>query len=478
MTFLELNQSITHLQLLEWFYAGIYVPEFPDPDERESLDNMERYLELKAEGWYGKNNYHILVVMEDEKPIAGSITDYLAEANAGVIEFLLVDPEYRGQGIAKQLLEFTEATLKKDAQNSLSRDLDLIVGEMNDPFKSGNAHDNLDPFERAKIWHKWGYQKLDFPYIQPALSSDQIPVRHLLLMGKILNPDYSTGLPSDLVKLIVHEYLRWAMRIEQPDGCGEYQEMARYLDDVDTVNTIPLRSYVGYDDTKPLAIEEITSIDHPDIDNALTVYHCSFSDSPVTALSDDFKNAISASSSGEELFNFHFWSLRSAPENPVEGMASFFTFPNAGFGGYLTLSGTLKGNGRLRLLLARMEELMIKDNKNASGWYIECEPHGQHLIFNHLGFREIAINYRQPPLEGQPKYDLAETPDLRLMYKDFGNNYHEPQIKRDEFLNSIEWVYRIVYKVPQPKQSLFFQDMEKQVAAFKDGFVIFRQSLA
>ncbi|WP_411727910.1 hypothetical protein, partial [Methyloglobulus sp.] len=171
-----------------------------------------------------------------------------------------------------------------------------------------------------------------------------------------------------------------------------------------------------------------------------------------------------------------FWALRSAPGNAVEGMASFFTLPNAGFGGYLTLTGTLRGNGRLRPLLARMEEQMIKDGKAADGWYIECEPHGQERIFNHLGFREIDINYRQPPLGGQPSYGLDDTPDLRLMYKKFGNNYNDPAISYDEFLKAIEWIYRIVYHVKQPQQSLFIQDIEEQVVDCKDGLINFRSS--
>ncbi len=43
---------------------------------------MERYLGLKAQGWYRKNNYHIIVATEAGEFIAGAIADFLAEANA------------------------------------------------------------------------------------------------------------------------------------------------------------------------------------------------------------------------------------------------------------------------------------------------------------------------------------------------------------------------------------------------------------
>jgi len=52
----ELSASADDLALLRSFYDHLYVNEFRDPDERESLANMRRYLELKAQGWYGAND--------------------------------------------------------------------------------------------------------------------------------------------------------------------------------------------------------------------------------------------------------------------------------------------------------------------------------------------------------------------------------------------------------------------------------------
>ncbi|MEQ1638435.1 MAG: GNAT family N-acetyltransferase [Methylococcales bacterium] len=235
------------------------------------------------------------------------LSGYLAEANTGAIEFLLVAPAFRGMGIAKKLLDFTEATLQADAKSHLGRDLNMIVGEMNDPFKITTEDDNVDPFVRAKIWHKWGYQKLDFPYIQPALSENQTPVYHLLLMGKIFNNDYAQGVPASLIKLIVHEYVRWAMRIENPEQCTEYQAMGQYLGIADTVGLTPLANYVGYDETKPFLVREVTGFDHPDLNEVINVYKNTFSEGAVTALPDDFIHLLSTVSSKPAGFNYHLW---------------------------------------------------------------------------------------------------------------------------------------------------------------------------
>src|SRR5215831_18986085 len=81
--FREIDASPGGLAELSRFYRRAYVREFPDPDERESLANMKRYLRLKAQGWYGRNNYHIVLAELDGEPIGGSVVDYLAEPNAG-----------------------------------------------------------------------------------------------------------------------------------------------------------------------------------------------------------------------------------------------------------------------------------------------------------------------------------------------------------------------------------------------------------
>src|ERR1700681_3273837 len=65
LTLRELQHKPEDLEILEQFYNDIYIAEFPIRDERESLQNMRNYLRLKASGWYGRNNYHILMGFAD-----------------------------------------------------------------------------------------------------------------------------------------------------------------------------------------------------------------------------------------------------------------------------------------------------------------------------------------------------------------------------------------------------------------------------
>ena len=155
----ELTASPQDIVLLRHFYHNIYTTEFPDHNERESLENMEQYLRLKEKGWYGKNNYHVLLYLDQGAPVAGSISDYLDKSNVGVIEFLVVSSSLRKCHLGTALLKWTEDILHRDSLNVGYRGWTHIIAEMNDPFKSYNLTDSMDPFQRTLIWHRWGYKK-------------------------------------------------------------------------------------------------------------------------------------------------------------------------------------------------------------------------------------------------------------------------------------------------------------------------------
>lgn len=245
VVFHELTALPRDIALLTFFYETLYLQEFPDADERESLANMIRYLELKSRGWYGANNYHIALLMHAGEPVGCSVCDYLAAANAGVIEFLMVAPTLRRCGFGGHLLRWTETTLALDADIRSAQDLHCIVAEMDDPRCSSAPHSGLEPQVRAGIWSAWGYRKLAFDYVQPALSPGQQAVRHLMLLAKLTGAEpHATGLGTHCLRTILREYLHWAMRIEVPEQLPEYQEMAAQLNERPAVDLVPLDAYL------------------------------------------------------------------------------------------------------------------------------------------------------------------------------------------------------------------------------------------
>jgi GNAT superfamily N-acetyltransferase len=440
--FREIDASPGGLAELSRFYRRAYVREFPDPDERESLANMKRYLRLKAQGWYGRNNYHIVLAELDGEPIGGSVLDYLAEPNAGVIEFLFIGAAHRLKGLGRSLLDETARILERDARAAAAKPLAAIVAEMNDPFRPGETPDNLDPFERCAMWGRWGFGKLGFPYVQPALSRGQKPVEGLALIAR--PGDGSDAVDAPWVLSVVGEYMRWAMRIDEPSRNRQYQEMERFLGEYVRVPLIALQSYVGRDPGKFLEVREVGAADGS-LQRVLQLLEDSIRQPARIASASDFRRALSAPRTRR--CSYRLWSLHRGDAGTAEGLASFFALRPAGFGGYVVLGGSLKGKGLLRGLLARIEEAMIRDVPGVNGWFIEC---GDEAIvpFLHVGFHEVALDYRPPALTDRKK--AAER--LHLLYKPFGTVYAPPALERKFVLGAIEAILKRVYGVSSPRK--------------------------
>lgn len=224
--------------LLADFYDRIYAASFTDPNERESLVRIHRFLRLKARGWYGLNAYHVFVMHEAGTPLAGLVCDYLHQAEMGVLEFLAVAPEARRRGHGRRLLEHAKAALRDDAARSGGA-CRGIAAEVEDPARLGRSSGDMEPTGRLRVWQGWGYRNLDFPYVQPRLSPGGEPVRHLFLTLEPL-PVPRRYEPAHKVARLLHEYMRWAMDIRCPDRHPDFRRMKRFLDRRGVVRLKPL----------------------------------------------------------------------------------------------------------------------------------------------------------------------------------------------------------------------------------------------
>jgi GNAT superfamily N-acetyltransferase len=465
--FREIDSTPVALVELAHFYHEVYVAEFPDPDERESLMNMKGYLAAKARGWYGKNNYHIVVAEIDGVPVGGAVIDYLAKPNVGVIEFLFLGKRHRGKGLGHALLKSTIRLLRADARERTGRPLAAIVAEMNDPFRRPDTPDKLDPFERSVIWGRWGFGRLGFRYVQPALSPRQKPVQCLVLIARMLARPHAASVPADWVRDIVAEYMRWAMRIDAPHRNAQYREMAAFLAARRRVSLTPLLEYVGRDPARAFEVEPIGGPGTALL-TTLAVLHRAIPFAGRVASARQFEDSLVPAQSRAR--HYRLWALRGEGSSAIDGLASFFALAPCGFGGYIVLDGPLQGRRLLRLLIPRIEEQMMRDSATADGWFIECGDESQ-PPFLRVGFREVPVEYR-PPAVGDAAGDAVRNgPDeagriraatgglsgdeperLHLLYKRFGEPFESPVIGREFLLDSIAAILLHVYRVAVPRR--------------------------
>ncbi|VVJ17429.1 Uncharacterised protein [Amycolatopsis camponoti] len=421
--FHDLTATDADIALLTVFYQDHYAAEFPDPDERESLANMIEYLRLREQGWYGHNNYHIILASMNGVTVGCSVVDYFAGPNAGMIEFLMVVPAFRNAGVGRAILAETERVLESDATAGAGAPLAHVFAEINDPFLPTGAPDNLDPADRALVWDRWGFRGLDLPYVQPALSEAQEPVTNLLLICKT----FGEPCTPRTVRSAVADYVRWAMRVEDPERCPEFQALAAHLATLGSVGMFSLARYIGH----PIPhARPLTAPTDPDWTAAMALYRTAFGTTEYGIPESEFTQ--------EYPVPLHFWTLRRTPTSAVAGLVTFFTLTTAGFGGYGLFTDDLRGIGALRPTIAQVELQMLADRPTTRGWYIEVAPKTDPAPFRAVGFVELPIRYTVPSPNGD---ELPAT----LMYKPIGRHYSPALPTKSEVKVAVREIREVIY---------------------------------
>ena len=176
---IDINNKDT-MEIFYKFYREIIVPNFDD-NECETIIQFENELKLEDDN----RKYYIIVILDDDtNTLGGIIFDYLADTNVGLIEYIVTDSKQKRKGIASASLKFMVNILNNEAKKRGCERIKFICGEVE---KQINGREDKHYF-----WEKYGFKKLDFNYIQPALDSEKQPVEIMDfgIMTKIPNAEF------------------------------------------------------------------------------------------------------------------------------------------------------------------------------------------------------------------------------------------------------------------------------------------------
>jgi hypothetical protein len=186
--------------LVDEFYAG-YDQAFVLPNEKESLRGFRECLALNAgadyrrlHGRYGPYREVVAVVRDVPGGAIVGGANFIAFPLRATTELLSVNLNYvfvsaprRGQGRFRRLVEAMPDIAHGAFLGSSKSARTLVFIEQNHPHRMSPADyrldtetSGLDQWTRIAIWTRLGARLIDFPYIQPPLSSDQEPDRTLL----------------------------------------------------------------------------------------------------------------------------------------------------------------------------------------------------------------------------------------------------------------------------------------------------------
>jgi hypothetical protein len=201
------------------FYTDIYMENFPNPDERESLNNLLYYLK-KAETT-DKYKYHITLAKDNNgNVVGGAIFNYFYKSNSAVIEFIVVKTDMQSSGIGTQIYEHILKTMEYDARKANKKKLDYIFCEIDSPENGKLSNDKYLYF-----WNKYKYRHINFSYIQPSLSPSQAPVSGLWFIVSSQSATDLSKVTGELIISVIHDYMKYAMQIDNPNKNSSFIKM-------------------------------------------------------------------------------------------------------------------------------------------------------------------------------------------------------------------------------------------------------------
>jgi GNAT superfamily N-acetyltransferase len=175
----------------------------------------------------GKRRNLMLLVEADGQVVGGTVFHYLAEANAGFSSFLAVDPDMRGQGIARRLHAARFALLDEAAGAKAPVPglfIDVVAPERLSAAELEQEHAaGLDPTDRRRIFHRMGFRKVDVAYYQPEEGSVGEAVTTMDLLFCPREP--AEWVSSDLVAATMRAY--WTDWLGRPVAERHAAELRR-----------------------------------------------------------------------------------------------------------------------------------------------------------------------------------------------------------------------------------------------------------
>ena len=142
-----------HINILEKFYNELYIKEFPNVDEIDSLESIITQLKYSKE----IKNYHYYCIISicENIIIGGIIGDYFGDCNSGLIEFIVINPKMRLMYLGSNLISLLIKLFNGDARkyNDNFENIEYCYLECDNPNKV-DAHEKEVCISKRKFWDK------------------------------------------------------------------------------------------------------------------------------------------------------------------------------------------------------------------------------------------------------------------------------------------------------------------------------------
>jgi hypothetical protein len=215
-------------------FFKLYETNFPDVNEREDPQIITDRIRQSTRNVYDPETT-IILALSGKKVMGGTVIEYYPECRTFLLTYIVVDNEFRGQGVSRFLVEKGIGSVV----DSKGRDqVAAVFFESNIPWMT--VTDSFDPWMRFRAFSKLGAKWIDFGYIQPSLGEGRGRVHNLHL----LTFPFLTGMKDKIGKKVLTSFLETFYRslgIQEPAADPDFQEMLRSIEEQAENRTITLK---------------------------------------------------------------------------------------------------------------------------------------------------------------------------------------------------------------------------------------------
>lgn len=197
------------------------------PADRQPLDELRSEVEERRLDLVPEHGFHMLTALHqnDTDPAGTIIGLYLAAVNAGIITYLAVRRQHRGQRIARVLRPHLIEVFRADARRAGHGDLAWVLGEVRAE----------SPWLRRLVRTR-GAIPFDLEYFHPGMSLHG-GERYVLYRQPV--GDHTRDLPTPLVRRTLFAIYRHAYRVRYPLTREVFRAMLDQLEGRESVGVHP-----------------------------------------------------------------------------------------------------------------------------------------------------------------------------------------------------------------------------------------------
>jgi GNAT superfamily N-acetyltransferase len=197
------------------------------PADRQPVAELMSELAERRLGLFSNHNFHLIAATleRSDQPAGAIIGVYLGGVNAGLVMYLAVHDEYRGQRIGRRLRPALVEAFREDARRAGRDDVAFVLGEV----RAGS------PWLRRLVRTR-GAIPFDLDYYHPGMTPET-EGRYILYRQPYA--DERRDLPVALVRRILYAVYRRAYRVRYPLQRAGFLAMLSQLEGRDTVGVHP-----------------------------------------------------------------------------------------------------------------------------------------------------------------------------------------------------------------------------------------------